>query len=52
MIQQQALLVLQENQALIGQLEALHEKAKANHGKHQTEGAAKKGWRKLKHVSQ
>ncbi|XP_043951620.1 centrosomal protein of 89 kDa isoform X2 [Gambusia affinis] len=37
MIQQQALLVLQENQALIGQLEALHEKAKANHGKHQTE---------------
>ncbi|KAM4744668.1 centrosomal protein of 89 kDa isoform 3-T3 [Anableps anableps] len=37
MIQQQAFLVLQENQVLIGQLEAQHENAKASHRKHQSE---------------
>ncbi|XP_049458276.1 centrosomal protein of 89 kDa isoform X1 [Epinephelus fuscoguttatus] len=36
-LQQQALLVLQENQVLIDQLEAQHVKAKANHSKHYSE---------------
>ncbi|XP_042340163.1 centrosomal protein of 89 kDa isoform X2 [Plectropomus leopardus] len=36
-LQQQALLVLQENQVLIDQLEAQHVKAKANHSKHFSE---------------
>ncbi|KAM6942730.1 centrosomal protein of 89 kDa [Xenentodon cancila] len=37
LLQQQALLVLQENQVLIDQLEAQHVKAKANHSRHQSE---------------
>ncbi|XP_061602808.1 centrosomal protein of 89 kDa isoform X2 [Cololabis saira] len=37
LLQQQALLVLQENQVLIDQLEAQHVKAKANHSRHETE---------------
>ncbi|XP_060898316.1 centrosomal protein of 89 kDa isoform X2 [Labrus mixtus] len=36
-LQQQALLVLQENQVLIDQLEAQHAKAKANHSRHYSE---------------
>ncbi|KAK5874497.1 hypothetical protein PBY51_019437 [Eleginops maclovinus] len=36
-IQQQALLVLQENQVLLDQLEAQHVKAKASHSRHQAE---------------
>uniref|UniRef100_A0A3Q1F7Q5 Centrosomal protein 89 n=1 Tax=Acanthochromis polyacanthus TaxID=80966 RepID=A0A3Q1F7Q5_9TELE len=36
-LQQQAILVLQENQVLIDQLEAQHVKAKTNHSKHHTE---------------
>ncbi|XP_023118144.2 centrosomal protein of 89 kDa isoform X2 [Amphiprion ocellaris] len=36
-LQQQAILVLQENQVLIDQLEAQHIKAKTNHSKHHTE---------------
>uniref|UniRef100_A0A3P9L7I0 Centrosomal protein 89 n=1 Tax=Oryzias latipes TaxID=8090 RepID=A0A3P9L7I0_ORYLA len=36
-IQQQALLVLQENQDLLNQIEALHVGAKANRSKHQSE---------------
>lgn len=37
-IQQQALLVLQENQVLLDQLEAQHGKAKASTSRHQAEG--------------
>ncbi|XP_026234953.1 centrosomal protein of 89 kDa [Anabas testudineus] len=36
-LQQQALLVLQENQILIDQIEAQHAKAKANHSRHHSE---------------
>ncbi|XP_055363359.1 centrosomal protein of 89 kDa isoform X3 [Betta splendens] len=36
-LQQQAILVLQENQILVDQLDAQHVKAKANHSKHQSE---------------
>ena len=39
-LQQQAVLVLQENQLLIDQLEAQHVKAKANHSRHHSEGTA------------
>ncbi|XP_063324754.1 centrosomal protein of 89 kDa isoform X1 [Pelmatolapia mariae] len=38
-IQQQAVLVLQENQVLINQLEAQHAEAKATHSRHNTEVA-------------
>lgn len=38
MIQQQAFLVLQENQVLIDQLDAQHEEAKVNQKKHKSEG--------------
>lgn len=37
-IQQQAVLVLQENQDLINQLEEQHAEAKATHSRHNTEG--------------
>lgn len=37
-VQQQAMLVLQENQLLIEQLEALNAKNEAEHSKHLSEG--------------
>uniref|UniRef100_A0A8D0A2J5 Centrosomal protein 89 n=1 Tax=Sander lucioperca TaxID=283035 RepID=A0A8D0A2J5_SANLU len=43
-LQQQALLVLQENQVLIDQLEGQHVKAKASHTRHYSEGTTTTTW--------